>query len=245
MLCLGRRKLWCQGGCQCVAPLPASSLLALPLLELNLMHGGAAAVTCILQWATSRPDATCPTCKTPFTCLLVHRDVDGSLCDSPISETVSFLARAPWYVNWAREQSQIHELTRQHAVFRSVEAAESERSPLALAQEEWAEEAMYTYFEEEYDDDGMDDFVVTGGSRTTFGNRRWGEGGYVSSGRRRAQPVQPRRGKGSVKGRAQGGAGSGGHKGGPAQSSAGTKQEQQQGRRAQRKAKRAAADRGF
>jgi hypothetical protein len=195
------------------------------------------AVTCILQWATARPEATCPTCKHPFTALLVHRDVDGSLSDAPIDVTIGFLARAPWYCAWAQEQSQIYELTRNHAIFRSVDVAESERSPLALAQEEWAEEAMYTYFEDQYESDEFEDFAVASSSRTTFGNRRWGEGGYVSSGRRRAQPAQRPSGKS-----ASGGRGGKQSAGGPRSGAAGGQAQAQQGRRAQRKAKRSAAD---
>ena len=208
------------------------------------------AVKCILQWATGRKDASCPTCKAPFDSLLVHRDVDGALSDVPIRETVAFLARAPWYVAWAREQSQIRELTRQHAAFRSVDVAASERSPLAIAQEEWAEEAMYGYFEDQYDDDDeeLEDYYVGRRGRPTFGNRPWGPGGFVSSGRRRAAPVQPpRAGKGGASSSGSGtsssgkggGAKSGGKGGGG--SSAGPSA---QGRRAKRNAKRAAAGYG-
>lgn len=214
------------------------------------------AVTCILQWATARKCVSCPTCKKPFEALLVHRDVDGSLSDIPIDMTIGFLARSPWYVAWAAERSQINELTRSHAVFRSVEMAESARSPLAIAQEEWAEEALYGYFENEFDDDELEDFYMSSSparSRTTFGNRRWGPGGYVASGRRRAQPVQPKSGKGKGapgKGRADGASASGGGKGGgggasgasPGSSAGAAQSQPAQGRRAKRKAKRAAAE---
>lgn len=205
---------------------------------------GARAVKCILQWATARKDATCPTCKAPFDSLLVHRDVDGALSDAPIRETVAFLARAPWYVAWAREQSQIRDLTRQHAAFRSADIAASERSPLAIAQEEWAEEAMYGYFEDQYDgyddDDELEDFYVGRRARPTFGNRPWGPGGFVSSGRRRAAPVQPPRGgKGGASGSGSGGKGGGKSSGGS--SSGGGAGPSAQGRRAKRNAKRAAA----
>lgn len=187
------------------------------------------AVTCILQWATARATATCPTCKKPFHALLVHRDVDGTLSDTAIDESIGFLARAPWYVAWAKERSQINELTRHHAVFRSMEVAQSERSPLALAQEEWAEEAMYSYFEDEFEDEDLEEHYM---SRTSFGNRPWGPNGFVASGRRRAVPARER-GKTGKAQQQHGGRGA-------SSSSGGSKAEP--GRRARRKAKRAADD---
>lgn len=218
----------------------------------QLIQIGRCAVKCILQWATARKCASCPTCKKPFEALLVHRDVDGSLSDAPIDMTIGFLARSPWYVAWAAERSQINELTRSHAVFRSVEMAQSARSPLAIAQEEWADEALYGYFEDQYDDDEIEDYYMSSSparGRTTFGNRPWGPGGYVASGRRRAQPVQPKKGKGvPAKGRADGASGSGGSKasggaGGSGDAGAAGASQPQQGRRARRKAKQAAVDR--
>ena len=197
-------------------------------------------MTCILQWATTRETPCCPTCKEPITSLLVHRDVDGSLSDTPLSEPVAFLARAPWYVEWARERSQVNELTRHHAVFRSREVAESERSPLALAQEEWAEEAMYGYFEGQIEEDeDLEDEYMASMSRSrnnhrTFGNRPWGPDGFVASGHRRARPVY----RGQAAGKAGGGKNGAGGSGAGGNSGGGPKV----GRRAQRKAAREARD---
>jgi hypothetical protein len=220
------------------------------------------AVKCVLQWATCRSNATCPTCKAPINALLVHRDVDGALSDAPICLTVGFLARAPWYLEWVREQSQICDLHR-YPLFRSVDMAADGRSPLEIAQEEWAEDAMYQYYEEQCEDeDELEEYYIhrASSSRPTFGNRPWGSDGYVSSGRRRAAPVQqPRRGKGSVKGRAHGKGSSNGSSGSGAGTSAqkagyeaekcgkgGTSTSQgAPGRRAKRRAKRAAEDKMY
>jgi hypothetical protein len=166
----------------------------------------------------------------------VHRDVDGTLSDAPIDESIGFLARSPWYVAWAKERSQINELTRHHAVFRSLEVAQSERSALALAEEEWAEEAMYSYFEDEFEDEDLEEHYM---SRTSFGNRPWGPNGYVASGRRRAMPAR-HRGKPGKSQQQQQQQPQQRSSCGAASSSGGSKAEP--GRRARRKAKRAADD---
>jgi hypothetical protein len=140
------------------------------MLTRELVH----AAPCILQWASrSSDDPRCPACKHSFSKLLVHKALDGELCDEPLEETVVLLARAPWFRSWQAERNQLNELTRQ-APFRSVEAAESERSPLAVAQEEWAEEAMYGYFEEEYESyyGELEEYMEQPRSRIAIGNRR-------------------------------------------------------------------------
>jgi hypothetical protein len=188
----------------------------------------------------------------------VHRDVDGSLSDAPICLSTGFLARAPWYVEWAQEQSQIRDLHR-YPLFRSLEIAASERSPLSIAQEEWAEDAMYQYFEEQCDEDDLEEYFMhhASSSRPTFGNRPWGPDGFVSSGRRRAAPIrQPQSAQVSMKGRAHGkghsssssGVGMSaeaqkvGYEAGMSGRRGSTTGQEAPGRRAKRRAKRAAAD---
>ena len=217
------------------------------------------AVKCILQWATARQDAACPTCKKPIQSLLVHRDIDGELSDEPLDMTIGFLARAPWYVAWAEQRSQVAHMTRQSAAYRSFEAAEGMQTALALAQEEYAEDALYNFFEDEFDELEDDYFMAGSGHsrRVVFGNRRFGEGGYISSGRRHAQPVQQappaRKGKGSNKqrncaGQSSGAGPSGARSGQPAGNAGGRgnsarpQDQPKEGRRAARKAKRAAVD---
>ena len=77
-------------------------------------------------------------------------------------------------------------------VFRSTAVTEHELPLHALANEEWAEEALYQYFEDEFVDDDVEEFYFSsqaGSSRATLGNRRWGENGYVRSGHRCARPA--------------------------------------------------------
>lgn len=125
-----------------------------------------------------------------------------------------------------------------------MEVAESERSPLAIAQEEWAEEAMYGYFEDQMaDDEELEDeyYASMSRARHTFGNRPWGPGGYVASGHRRARPAYrgpSGKGQSNKGGRANAAAG----KGAGASSSSAEKGDQKVGRRAQRKAARQARD---
>ena len=55
----------------------------------------------------------------------------------------------------------------------------------------------YGRFYDEYDDDEEVEAYyfssAAGRARITLGNRRWGENGYVSSGRMHARPVAPAR----------------------------------------------------
>lgn len=59
------------------------------------------AVNCILKWAAMRPAVSCPTCKAPFSNLLVHRQLDGSLTDFQVEESAALLVRTPWFREWA------------------------------------------------------------------------------------------------------------------------------------------------
>ncbi|XP_071736224.1 uncharacterized protein [Rutidosis leptorrhynchoides] len=54
-------------------------------------------VICILRWAASKKEATCPQCNRPFEFLNVHRSLDGSIHDYMFEESVCLLLRAPWF----------------------------------------------------------------------------------------------------------------------------------------------------
>ncbi|KAK9128975.1 hypothetical protein Syun_017772 [Stephania yunnanensis] len=49
---------------------------------------------------------------------------------------------------------------------------------------------MRTELAKKDDDDGMDDFYLSGSSDLRIGNRRWGSNGYVRTGRREARLVK-------------------------------------------------------
>jgi hypothetical protein len=41
--------------------------------------------------------AWCPQCKAPFSALLTHRKLDGSLSDFPVEESLCLLKRSTWF----------------------------------------------------------------------------------------------------------------------------------------------------
>lgn len=58
------------------------------------------AVHCILQWAMCKE--WCPQCKKPFDYLLCHRQLDGTLTDFLVEESVVLLKRARWFEDHMR-----------------------------------------------------------------------------------------------------------------------------------------------
>ncbi|OAY82059.1 hypothetical protein ACMD2_01675 [Ananas comosus] len=121
-------------------------------------------VTCILRWASYNQKPSCPQCKHPFEFLDVHRSLDGCIHDYMFEESVCLLLRATWFV------------------------------PLKVEAQEEAPEEVELFYQDEYDqDDGGDDFeesyYMGSSSSVRIGNRRWGDGGFVRSGRKQARPV--------------------------------------------------------
>nr|CAD1828305.1 unnamed protein product [Ananas comosus var. bracteatus] len=103
-------------------------------------------------------------CKHPFEFLDVHRSLDGCIHDYMFEESVCLLLRATWFV------------------------------PLKVEAQEEAPEEVELFYQDEYDqDDGGDDFeesyYMGSSSSVRIGNRRWGDGGFVRSGRKQARPV--------------------------------------------------------
>ena len=46
--------------------------------------------------------AWCPQCKAPFSALLTHRKLDGSLSDFPVEESLCLLKRSTWFAQHLR-----------------------------------------------------------------------------------------------------------------------------------------------
>ncbi|PON75756.1 Cdk-activating kinase assembly factor [Parasponia andersonii] len=118
-------------------------------------------VTCILRWATYSKNPICPQCKHPFEFLNVHLSLDGSIHDYMFEESVCLLLRASWF------------------------------TPLTVVDREVTyddPEDYYPYEEEECDDD-LEEVYFSSSSSIRIGNRRWGDNGYVSAGRKEARPV--------------------------------------------------------
>ncbi|KAL0888057.1 hypothetical protein Bca101_012040 [Brassica carinata] len=151
------------GGCCAIC------LDTIPLQETAMVKGceHAYCVTCILRWASYKEIHTCPQCKHPFDFLNVHRTLDGSVEDFMFEESVCLLLRASW--------------------FKPLEAAERV-SYHDIDNYDFDIPPEY-YEEEEEDDDDLDEFLH-GGSSLRLGNRRWGDNGFVRSGRQEARPAQ-------------------------------------------------------
>uniref|UniRef100_A0A1J3JN51 Protein SCAF11 n=1 Tax=Noccaea caerulescens TaxID=107243 RepID=A0A1J3JN51_NOCCA len=155
------------GGCCAIC------LNEIPLQETAMIKGceHTYCVTCILRWASYKESPTCPQCKHPFDFLSVHRALDGCIEDFLFEESVCLLLRASWFI------------------------------PLDVMKQ-----ASYSYgyqddfdipcdYEDE-DDDDLEEFYMHGSS-LRIGNRRWGDNGFVRSGRQEARPVQKHSGSSS------------------------------------------------
>ncbi|KAK1291193.1 hypothetical protein QJS10_CPB17g01803 [Acorus calamus] len=128
-------------------------------------------VTCILRWATynQKPSSSpsCPQCKHPFEFLNIHRSLDGCIHDYMFEESVCLLLRAPWFVPL------------------SVEPHDEPYDEL-----EDIIQFQYQQYEHELDeDDDLEEAYYASSSNLRIGNRRWGDNGYIRSGRSEARPV--------------------------------------------------------
>ncbi|BDA47493.1 hypothetical protein COCOBI_10-3410 [Coccomyxa sp. Obi] len=151
---------------------------------------------CILAWAVQKEPVWCPQCKAPFANLLTYRKLDGTLSDFPVEESVCLLKRAHWF------EAHMKEVEKGKAAIEFV--------PPQLVMDDardwvdWREDsnADYRRFEEQYEDDEeVEDFYFSSaaGRLRIVGNRRFGENGFISSGRMQARPVpQPRPSKGKA-----------------------------------------------
>lgn len=135
-------------------------------------------VNCILRWAGFKEPATCPQCKHPFSYLYVHLQLDGTLSERLLEESVVLLKRAPWFIDHIR-----------------VLEKDSGGSSSLLGADD------YTQYDDDDDYNDDDDPYAEdeemylhragAGTRLLLGNRRWGENGRVRAGRMYARPVAP------------------------------------------------------
>jgi len=168
----------CEGDLVC-----AICLGEIPLEDLAMVKGcdHIYCTYCILQWTLHKDvdqHSVCPTCKQPFSYLMTYRGLDGSLNDFPMEESVVLLRRAEWFESWIRES----------------------QNDACCALLEDAKHADDTAWMDEYDEDcywkedeEMEAFYFSsaaGKARIVLGNRRFGQGGYISGGHRQARPVK-------------------------------------------------------
>lgn len=147
-------------------------------------------VTCILRWASRKDNgATCPQCKAGFTHVVTHRKPSGTLIDFPEAVAVADLLDSCWfaYHKRVRRTCIAHCCTLLHNAPQQLDKG---KAPVPDA---YAEHEFYDEYDYDYDEDQeVEDFFMSsaaGRARIVLGNRRFGDGGYVSSGRRNARPV--------------------------------------------------------
>ncbi|KAH0931421.1 uncharacterized protein LOC103855973 [Brassica rapa] len=154
------------GGCCAIC------LDTIPLQETAMVKGceHAYCVTCILRWASYKEKPTCPQCKHPFDFLNVHRALDGSVEDFMFEESVCLLLRASWFLPLEAVE---------RVSYNGNDNYDFDIPPEYIPPE----------YEEEDDEDDLDEFYLHG-SNLRLGNRRWGDNGFVRSGRQEARPAQ-------------------------------------------------------
>lgn len=142
---------------------------------------------CILQWTLHKEKCFCPQCKHEFSYLMTYRALDGTLNDFPVEESIVLLRRARWFEDRLKGN----------------EASINLLEDVRIADENaW----MDDYDDDEFgEDEEMEAFYFSsaaGKARIAIGNRRFGQGGYISGGHRQARPINPKKsaGEGSSSG---------------------------------------------
>jgi len=173
----------------CLDTIPLPALATLPGCD----HAYCA--PCILAWAMAATAANpvagggaacgdaapCPQCKAPFTSVVTHRRLDGSLTEEPAEESVCLLVRARWFLDG-----------------REAAATDADaRGKAAAPPPHWSDD-------DEYDDEEEDYYfsAAAGRARVVLGNRRFGDGGVLAAGRMRARPAAAAARGGKGKGKA-------------------------------------------
>jgi len=137
---------------------------------------------CILHWAVHKESPWCPQCKQPFNYLLTYRALDGTLQDFPTEESVTLLKRALWFEDHVRRN--LNDTSAAALLDESIAADDlawhDYADDLDLDEDEIIEEYYFS--------------AAAGRARVTLGNRRFGEGGYISAGRRQARPTNNKKG---------------------------------------------------
>lgn len=146
-------------------------------------------LSCLLSWSHVNP--TCPLCKSPFTTLLVSRDLTGAPIPGPytrhqtpprIPETLALLLRVDW-VSPREVLPPLHDLLPPTFVLPHPSIPVSP-APQYL-HEEVEDELEHRFWEEE---ERQFDRLIRG---RVLSNRRFGTNGYISAGRLHATPRAP------------------------------------------------------
>ncbi|QDZ22358.1 RING-type domain-containing protein [Chloropicon primus] len=169
---------------------------------------------------TKEPRSICPTCRNPFDVVGTYRRLDGSLSDTLVEESIYLLLRADWFdcekfVKYRKGKK---------AAWQDSHDSQQDQVGLSMSPTTrklyGADDYLEAAYEEEAfeeDDDyyyGHDEYSSPGGNRRNgggnsssgagcstsklvIGNRRWGQQGYVTSGRMYARPSSSGGGAGS------------------------------------------------
>ncbi|KMZ55926.1 E3 ubiquitin-protein ligase ICP0 [Zostera marina] len=126
-------------------------------------------VTCILNWATYKDEPLCPQCKIPFESLHLHKSLDGCIHDFMIEESVHLLRHASWFAPLKFEDTDFV-------------------GELEIPYNQYVYEENNEYAD--YADDDYEDYLENSLSHIFIGNRKWGNNGFVRTGRKEARPIQ-------------------------------------------------------
>ena len=158
------------------------------------------------------PKCICPTCRNPFDVLCVQRQLDGTLSETLVEENVSLLLRAKWFdnekfVKYRKGKAVLAPASAQDT-HDSMVLSMSPNTRKLYGADDYMEAAYDNDYDDYYDEDkdyyDEDGRYASGGSRrnsgggsssgsssstkVVIGNRRWGQHGYVNSGRMYARP---------------------------------------------------------
>lgn len=148
---------------------------------------------CLLSW--TQVSNHCPLCKSSFSSVFVHRDLQGNKTIGPLTfngepawilESVALLRRATW-VSLQEVHSSKHDI--EHSFQLPNDFTSDRARPSAAPQyanEEYEDELEDAFWEEEQHT--YDQLMNTMHVPRRIGNRRFGPGGYIASGHLRASP---------------------------------------------------------
>lgn len=157
---------------------------------------------CLLSW--TQVSNHCPLCKSSFSSLFVHRDLEGNETIGPLTtdgepawilESVALLRRATW-VSLQEVYSSKHDI--EHSFQLPNDITPDRARPSAAPQyanEEYEDELEDAFWEEEQHT--YDQLMNTMRVPRRMGNRRFGPGGYIASGHLSASPRPPQAGPSS------------------------------------------------
>lgn len=171
--------------------------------------GHAFCISCIASWVQVKPQ--CPNCKAPFCALFARRNLITGLsiegpcapCGTPPHARlpIDALLAQPWVSALLTPLHSAKYDIENSFQFPPLTAVVPDSSQIAQQQQQQQQNTATVYGDESFEDELEDQFwreeeqmhqslMRSNLSRTVVSNRRFGDGGYVSSGRLRATPTR-------------------------------------------------------